>query len=158
PFYLKIKGPEEGVYVRLGSTNRVAGPELLSEMRRAFTTTSFDQTACPDCKVESLDWKRIEETFSGEVTLNKLETLGVVVPYSGKLVCSNGGIILFGKDAVREKYFPNAKVRCARFQGTDKVYFIDQLDTEGSLIDSLKEVSHFIRRNTRLGAKIEQIQ
>lgn len=27
-FYLKAEGPEKGVYVRLGSTNRRAGPEI----------------------------------------------------------------------------------------------------------------------------------
>lgn len=28
PFYLRAEGPQEGVYIRLGSTNRRAGPEL----------------------------------------------------------------------------------------------------------------------------------
>ena len=32
PFYLRSEGPQDGVYVRLGSTNRRAGPELLAEL------------------------------------------------------------------------------------------------------------------------------
>lgn len=47
PFYLKDQGPEEGVYVRLGSTNRVAGPELIGELKRSISNTSFDQLSCP---------------------------------------------------------------------------------------------------------------
>ena len=35
PHYLKAEGVETGVYVRLGSTNRQADPELTGELRRS---------------------------------------------------------------------------------------------------------------------------
>ncbi len=95
PFYLKSKGPEGGVYIRLGSTNRVAGPELLEELKRSISKVSFDQLPCPDTDLESLDIERVKQAFanvSREVGLNELETLRILVPYSGKLVCSNGGL------------------------------------------------------------------
>ncbi len=41
PFYLKSKGPEEGVYIRLGSTNRVASPELLAKLKRSISNLSL---------------------------------------------------------------------------------------------------------------------
>jgi len=161
PFYLKNQGPEEGVYVRLGSTNRVAGPELIAELKRSISNTSFDQLPCPDIDISGLDKRRIKQAFSSvgrKVDQNKLETLGILVPYSGKLVCSNGGLILFGQDQLRERYFPNAKVRCARFQGADKVDFIDQYDSEGTIVEAMRDIPNFIRRNTRLAAQIDQIQ
>lgn len=161
PFYLKSQGPEEGVYVRLGSTNRVAGSDLIAELKRSISNISFDQLPCPDIDVNGLDMSLIRQAFSNvgrKVDHKKLVTLGILVPYSGKFVCSNGGIILFGQDEVRERYFPNAKVRCARFQGTDKVDFIDQYDGEGTIVDAMKDVPNFIRRNTRLAAQIDQIQ
>ena len=161
PFYLKAQGPEEGVYVRLGSTNRVAGPELTAELKRSISNPSFDQLPCPGIDASGLDMDRIKQAFSNvdrKIDQKKLETLGVLVPYADKLVCSNGGLILFGQDQLREKYFPNAKVRCARFQGTDKVDFIDQYDCEGTIIEAMKDIPNFIRRNTRLAAKIDQIQ
>lgn len=161
PFYLKSQGPEAGVYVRLGSTNRVAGPELIAELKRSISLTSFDQIACPDVDISSLDMDLIKHAFSNvgrKVNQEWLETLGVLVPYAGNLVCSNGGIILFGKDQIRNRYFPNATVRCARFQGVDKVNFIDQYDCEGSIVEAMKEIPRFIRRNTRLAAKIDQIK
>lgn len=160
PFYLKSQGPEEGVYVRLGSTNRVAGLEIIAELKRSLSNTSFDQMPCPDVDVGGLDLERIKQAFSNvgrKVGQKELETLGILVSYAGKLVCTNGGIILFGKDEYREKYFPNAIVRCARFQGTNKVDFIDQYDCEGTIIEAMKEVHNFIRRNTRLAAKIDAI-
>jgi ATP-dependent DNA helicase RecG len=59
---------------------------------------------------------------------------------------------------LRKKHFPNATIRCACFAGTDKVDFIDQYDPEGTILEAMKDVPSFIRRNTRLAAKIEQIQ
>jgi ATP-dependent DNA helicase RecG len=161
PFYLKAQGPEEGVYVRLGSTNRVAGPELIAELKRSISNISFDQLPCPGVDASGLDMDRIKQAFANvdrKINQKKLETLGILVPYANKLVCSNGGLILFGHDELRERYFPNTKVRCARFQGTDKVDFIDQYDCNGTIIEAMKEVPNFIRRNTRLAAKIDQIQ
>jgi ATP-dependent DNA helicase RecG len=35
PHWLKAEGPEQGVYVRLGSTNRQADRELIAELRRS---------------------------------------------------------------------------------------------------------------------------
>src|ERR1700722_528665 len=64
PFYLKKQGLEEGVYVRLGSTNRVAGPELIAEIKRSISNTSFDQLPCPDIDISGLDMKRIKQAFS----------------------------------------------------------------------------------------------
>jgi ATP-dependent DNA helicase RecG len=161
PFYLKAQGPEEGVYVRLGSTNRAAGPELIAELKRSISNISFDQLPCPGIDVRGLDMDRIKQAFTNvdrKINQKKLETLGILVSYADKLVCSNGGLILFGQDELRERYFPNTKVRCARFQGTDKVDFIDQFDCEGTIIEAMKEIPKFIRRNTRLAAKIDQIQ
>ncbi len=43
PHYLCSEGPEKGVYVRLGSTNRQADRELIAELRRSVEGVSFDE-------------------------------------------------------------------------------------------------------------------
>ena len=43
---------------------------------------------------------------------------------------------------------------CARFRGVERVDFLDRLDIEGTVLDALAETPKFIRRNTRLAAKI----
>lgn len=161
PFYLKAKGQIEGVFIRLGSTNRVAGGELLEELNRSKSKIFFDQMPCFEVDSTGLDMEKIIQAFAKvrkEVDQNKLISLGILVPYANKLVCSNGGIILFGQDHIRERYFPNATVRCARFLGMDKVEFLDQYDVTGSILDAMKDVPNFIRRNTRMSAKIEKVQ
>ncbi len=82
PFYLKAEGPEKGAYVRLGSTNRRAGEELLAELQRSLGSLTYDQMPLPDVTSHDLDMARIERahTLVGRsVDKRKLETMGVLV-------------------------------------------------------------------------------
>lgn len=160
PFYLKAQGPEDGVYIRSGVTNRLAGPEFIAELKRSISNISFDQLPCPETDVSSLDMSRIEQAFSDagrKINLQELETLGILVSFDGKLVCSNGGVILFGNDQIRNRHFPNARVRMARFKGVDNVDVSDQYDCPKAILEAMKEVPHFIQRNSTLNAKFDQI-
>ena len=153
---------EQGIYVRLGSTNRRAGPEILAEMQRSIAGLSFDQLPYPDLSSEDLDPARVQRFFkqSGrEDNAKHLESLGVLIAHAGRLVPSHGGLILFGRDAVRRRVFPDAAVSCARFRGTDKVDFLDRvaLDDE-TVLEVIEDVFKFIRRNTRLAARITGVR
>lgn len=160
PFYLKSKGPREGTFVRLGSTNRIASEEMLEEFKRYRMKVSFDQIPLPDTAISDLDMDQIEKEFAKvekKITPQKLVSLGILVSYKKKFACSYGGMILFGKEDVRRNYFPT-EVRCARFVGFEKSEFIDQYDVEGSILQAMQEVPKFIRRNTKLSAKIDSLQ
>lgn len=158
PFYLRAEGPEAGVYVRLGSTNRQAGPEILSEMQRSLAGLSFDQLPCADLTPEALDPVRLQHFFaqSGrKYSQEHLETLGILTSHAGHLTPSYGGLILFGYSIERQRVFPDAAVYCARFRGSDKVDFLDRLALdERTVLEAIDEASKFIRRNTRLAATI----
>ena len=161
PFYLKNEGPEDGVYVRLGSTNRKAGPEILAELHRTVRRVSFDQEPCPELGEDNLDLAKAESAFKSvnrSIDKHKLESLGLVVPYAGRKTVSHGCLILFGKEKDRSRFFPDARVSCARFRGIDKSQFIDRLDIQGSILDAVNDVPIFIRRNTRLLSKIESFK
>jgi ATP-dependent DNA helicase RecG len=161
PFYLKAKGPIDGVFVRLGSTNRSAGPELLEELKRCGTYTSFDQTPCREVDASGLNQEQIQRAFAEigrKINEAELLSLGILIhePHSKKNVCSQGGILLFGNSDVRNRYFPGSVIRCARFSGTEKIDFIDQYDIDRTLVDAMEEILKFIRRNTRLSAKVRE--
>jgi len=85
----------------------------------------------------------------------KLSSLAVLIPFAGRVVPTLGGVILFGSETARATTCPDARVSCARFNGTDKVEFLDTLDIEGTVLDAITEVPRFIRRNTRTAARIE---
>lgn len=158
PFYIKREGVPNGVYMRLGSTSRVAGPELISEMQRSASSLSYDQGPLPDLTVNSLDLEKIEKIFNGrgkEVNQDKLRSFGVLVPYGGKLVPSIGGLVLFGKSDELQTFLPDARVNCARFLGDNKANILDRYEVEGTILDALDTVPKFIARNTRLTAKFE---
>jgi len=153
---------EQGIYARLGSTNRQAGPEILAEMQRSIAGLSFDQLPYPDLSPEDLDPARVQRFFEGsgrEDNAKHLESLGVLIAHGGRLVPSHGGLILFGRDAVRRRVFPDAAVSCARFRGTDKVDFLDRVALDGeTVLEAIDDVFKFIRRNTRLAARITGVR
>jgi len=54
PHWLNAQGPENGVFVRLGSTNRQADRELIAELRRTVEGVSFDERPCRNPQL--LNW------------------------------------------------------------------------------------------------------
>ena len=161
PFYIKKQGLSKGVYIRLGSTSRPATSEIISELRRPLIHQTYDQQALSDLSKDALDFKKIKTIFSAvkkEITESKLRTLGILVSSNQGIVPSIGGLILFGKKEHRRDLFPDIRIRCARFQGKNKTYILDQFEVEGSLLDAVEEVPKFIARNTRLKAEIQNIR
>jgi ATP-dependent DNA helicase RecG len=161
PFYLKKEGFPKGIYIRLGSTSRPAGAEFLSEFQKLSTFHTYDLSPIPELSSDVLDWKLIEESFARvgkQVNEEKLKSLGVLVPFAGRLVPSIGGTILFGHEQERYRFIPEAKVSCARFVGEDKTYILDSMDIEGTILDAVTDVPRFIARNTRLSSVIEGMQ
>ena len=161
PFYIKSEAEDRGVYIRLGSSTRQASPEFIAEMKRLGEGISFDRLPRPELTADDLNIKAIQEAFqtvNQEITDEKLVSLGLLVPYIGNLVPSNGGIILFGSDSAREQFFPDARVSCALFEGTDKANFLDWVDIDGGVFPALTEVPKFVRRNSRLAANIESFK
>jgi len=113
PFHLKALGPEQGVYVRLGSTNRRADPDVLEELRRAAGHLVFDQLPCAGAGIADLDLEAVQQALAAvgrTIDEGKLEGLGVLIRHGQYRVPSNGGMILFGRTAARQRFFPDAQV------------------------------------------------
>ena len=171
-FYLTAEG-EDGIYVRSGSTSRLATPEQREELRREASALAFDARPCHGASLDDLDLRAVEAAF-GAVTRRvdeaALETLNLIVRHGDHRIPSNGGIILFGTPAARGHHFPQARFRCARFLGTTKEEILDRLDVGASVLEALGpaedsagpgqlgEVRAFIRRNTRMAARIETMR
>jgi ATP-dependent DNA helicase RecG len=161
PFYLKKEGMPRGVYIRLGSTSRPVGPELLAELQRSILVPSFDQQPLPDLRKESLNSSRIAKVFKSvgkKINEEKLRSLGLLALSGQRLVPTLGGIILFGEKEDRELLIPDARVSCARFLGDTKTSILDRYEMEGTILDAVHEVPKFIARNTRLAAEIESMR
>ncbi|HPC35755.1 MAG TPA: ATP-binding protein [Candidatus Marinimicrobia bacterium] len=150
PFYLKSEGPENGVYIRHGSTNRKATPELIKEIKLLVNNSSFDEQPCLAANSEAVDFRVASELFAQaekKLDHHKLKMLKLLVNYQGKEYPSNGSILIFGIN--RTDYFPNAVIRCARFKGTTRLKIIDQSEITTYLPIAVEQAISFIERNTR---------
>lgn len=53
PHFLNRVGLSAGIFVRVGSTNRIADPVLIDEIRRYGQPSSFDEQPIPDLNSEA---------------------------------------------------------------------------------------------------------
>ena len=108
PHFLNHEGAENGVYVRVGSTNRHADRAMIDEMGRFARGESFDERPVPELDSEALDFRVASESFAAvrRLVRKDLETLRLVTRYQGRIVPTVGGVLLFGR--TRERDFPDA--------------------------------------------------
>ena len=158
PYYLKSEGQPDGVYVRLGSSNRQAGSALAAELRRSSEGIVFDEMPMPDLGPDDLDIQAAQRLFSDRRKLDEqaLLSLRVLVRDQGRLVPSKGGMLLFGKD--RGAYFPDAWVQCGRFIGVDKAHIFDHVEIHASLPDCVEQVMLFLKKHAIRGADFSNVR
>lgn len=157
PFHTVKDGPTEGIFVRLGASNRPADASQRAELVRLAQAIAFDRQPCLGTTERDLDLDAARRVFSErgrELDQAKLQGLGLLVRHDGQLLPSNGAMILFGREAPRLAHFPNSELRCARFLGTDKNEFLDRYDVEGTPLEALRSVPAFVRRNTRMSGQV----
>lgn len=154
PHYLKREGPEAGVYVRVGSTNRRADRELIEELRRFSRGEAFDEQPMPDLDSEALDFRAASESFAGHRKLARrdLATLRLVTEHQGRNVPTVGGVLLFGID--RERHFPDAWIQAGRFGGDDRSRIIDGAEFRSLPVRAIEEAIAFIEKHSLHGAEI----
>lgn len=158
PHYLRSEGLENGVYVRLGSTNRRADRELIGELRRSVEGITFDQLPMPELSVDDLDIKAARVAFGSIRELDEagLLTLKLLTSHQNKLVPTKGGMLLFGKQ--RTWHFNDAWVQCGRFFGTEKIDIFDHIDIDVPLPRAVDEVMLFLKKHAYRGADLSEVR
>lgn len=159
PYYLQAKGESEGAYIRLGSTNRPADAHTIAEIKRLKNHTAFDQLPDTRFTQEDLDFdlaKRLFDNLDKPFTKGSAKSLELLVDHQSNQYPSKGGLLLFGKN--RDALFPDPLIRLVRFEGITKNAALDQLDIKSPLPIALEEILTFIRRNTSVGAVIQNIR
>ena len=158
PHYLKSDGEAQGVYVRLGSSNRQADKQLVAELHRSVGDISFDETPMIELNLDDLNLDVAQELFGNKCQLNEktLRTLKLVANYQDRLVPTRGAVLLFGKE--RTFHFPDAWVQCGRFFGTEKIDIFDQIDIDVPLPKAVDEVMIFLKKHAYRGADLSEIR
>jgi predicted HTH transcriptional regulator len=158
PHWLKSLGIENGVLVRVGTTNRRADGPLTAELRRSALNLSYDEEPMPDINPEALDFRAASGLFAGlrDWNQNTAETLRLTIRYQGRLVPTVGGVLLFGKR--REEFFPDAWIQCGRFDGTDKARILDQRDIITHLPLALNDAFEFVKKHASRAAEFGELR
>lgn len=157
PHYLAKKGPEQGVLVRVGSSNRQADPQLIEELKRQVMGLSFDALPMPELSLDDLDYPAMQQAFGAtELNENKLLTLKLLVKHQGKLVPSRGAVLLFGRQ--RTLHFDDAWIQCGRFRGLDKVHIFDQTELHDHLPQAVHSIEQFLQKHAYKSAEFGGMQ
>jgi len=158
PHHLKREGPDQGVYVRVGSTNRRADRELVQELGRFARGEAFDEQPMPAVDSEDLDFRAASESFAPVRKLGRgdLETLRLVTDHQGRRVPTVGGVLLFGRD--RERHFPDAWIQVGRFAGGDKSRILDRAEIHSYPVQAIDEAIAFVHKHTLHGAEIGAVR
>ena len=82
-----------------------------------------------------------------KVTKNQLLSWGLLQEQDGKMVPTNGYMLLNQND------LQEASVQCGVFKGTTRATFVDKKEYGGTLCEQIDEAYQFVLRNIRMGAE-----
>ena len=158
PHHLTHEGVAAGVYVRVGSTNRRAEPEMIEELRRFARGEAYDEQPMPGLDSEAIDFRAASESFADvrKLARRDLETLRLVTDHQGRKVPTVGGMLLFGKD--RERHFPDAWIQAGRFGSVDKSRIVDRAEIHSFPARAVDEAIAFVHKHSLHGAEIGPVR
>ena len=168
PYYLKSKGKENGTYMRVAGTSRLASPEKIKDLEMEGAKISWDELTCVGFKVTEKAIKKLCKDMNARrkliqeqrgqteklptVTRTNLENWKLLKKVDDEYLASNAFALL------TSDYFQFSKIQCAVFKGTDRAVFLDKREYTGPLYEQIDEALGFVLRNIRLGAKFEGVQ
>ena len=154
PYYLKSVGREQGTYIRLGASNRVASSEHIQQLELQRLNISFDALANYQYPLEKLDLTVLEAAFKAAdktLTLEKMLNLKLLVEEQGQRYASHGLLILLGQ-------YEHVMTQCARFKGTNMSVFLDRKEYTGDLFSQIEQAEIFIKNHLSLRAEIRGLK
>ncbi|MGF7141465.1 RNA-binding domain-containing protein [Roseimarinus sediminis] len=151
PYFLKSQGKADGIYIRIGATNRPADLDTIAELERQKRHISYDEEICYDTTFEQLDISPLAqrfETIGKALNEDKLRNLKLIKSDNGTDYPTNALMILLGK-------FSHCTVKCARFKGTTMDVFTDKKEYDGDIFTILESTQSFVLNHINLKAEIK---
>ena len=157
PHFEKSKGKLKSAYVRIGSTTRIAGEEILLAIERSARKASFDKELCSKATEADLDVLYIQEILGRRKPITKRDLINfdILTKERDTLTPTIGGILLFSSHRLR--FFPDAWVQIGLFEGRDKSNILSTHRVTSFLHEMIDESLNHIKNHLRVGLKIEDI-
>jgi ATP-dependent DNA helicase RecG len=146
-------------YIRVGDENKKLSARELENLilKKNKDKLKWDKEICKKSELHDISSLKLKK-FLNEAGLehhsvkDSLEKLDLIK--EDKLV--NAAVILFGKNP--NKFFPNAKLRCAVFAKTDTSLIIDRQEFEGDLFYLIEKAEEYVLEKIHIGMKIEGLR
>lgn len=164
PHFIKGEGMENGTYIRVGATTRVADSTKLQELQMQGKHVSYDKVIYRGEAVQQEDIEELCATINTyrknycsiheltkalpDVTLQSLINWDILQKVGDTLVPTNAYMLLIGKG------FPFSKIQCATFKGETRSIFINKKEYRGSLFEQVEAAYEFMIANLKIGAEI----
>lgn len=159
PYYLKSKGKDNGTYIRVAGTSRLAFPEKIKELEMEGARISWDELTCVGYPVSKDATEKLcqdierfrKKAGMPDHPVNKEQLINwkILKQSEGQLLATNAYALL------TSDYFSFSKTQCAVFKGTDRAVFLDKRELKGPIYTQIEEAVDFVLRNIRLGATID---
>ena len=134
-------------YIRVGSTNRQATKEELSRLFQQAGLIQFDKAPLNKTGLKNLDLRKINEYYKNNYDLDFFElsdfeqrkillNSDILVHYEKEIVCSVGGLLVFGKNP--QRFIPAASIVFSVFDGSEFVSeLLDKKEIAGTLDEQI---------------------
>ncbi|KUO61372.1 hypothetical protein APF79_11965 [bacterium BRH_c32] len=161
PYYIKSLGKESGTFIRVGSSNRLADREIIEELeRKRRRSITYDSTLVYELKPDELDLssftKLYQEKTGKKINIESLTKLGLVKTENEKQYPTVSAILLSERE-IKQRYFPYAKIECARFIGTKTEATLDSKTIDESICSQPDLAVAFVERTIKKGSKIGRV-
>jgi len=148
PYYLKRLGPESGIFVRVGSTNRKADSQVASELKRQARNISLDQEIDPSFDCDILDRRLLEKFIElrglkTKPTLDYFVKIKAAQRYDHMCHPTIGGVLLFCS-ALPDEY-SYARFRVSRFKAENRADLINSTTINDGLLVMPEKIMDFVQ-------------
>ena len=143
-------------YVRVGDSNRQLSAKETENiiLEKNKDRLRWDNKICDAANLADVSSQKLKAFLkdSGLSYRNKKNSLEKLRLLSkGRLL--NTAVILFANNP--EKYFPNAKLRCAVFGRTDTAYIVDRQEYTGDLFYLIERAETYILEHIDIGMRLD---
>ena len=156
PHFMRDQGPQQGVYVRLGSSTRQADPILVAELERNARGVAFEDLPEPRATLDDLDLKALSALRNRETNVDDLLALGLAARQGPEIVPTYAGILAACDDPTR--FLPSAWVQCGRLRGVSGTDIFDQTEIHGPVPQAVDRVMEFLLKHSYKSAVFGEVR
>lgn len=163
PYFLKSEGKENGVFIRVPGSTRLADDFVVKELELEGANKSYERIIAVGETVTEEEIEKLcdmmyqnalsrcltteEKQSVKRVTKNQLLAWGLLQEKEGKIYPTNGYLML------SPNHTQDTMVQCGVFKGTNRAVFVDRKEYGGPIYEQIDEAYQFVLRNIRMGAE-----